>query len=299
VIVLACSFIGKSIGRKIDCQQGTRRIIWTGAGALIAGDGGHREAKHMSRKHLTSLAPMLALAAMAALAAMPALAQAAPHYYKSGVLIPEGEKVPVLEWGKLTLSPEPPAGFLSCENLAGGYVENPVGGGAGIGATLRFVTYNCSELECPAGEIEVGGKKYEKEFEIVYPPQSFPWPSVLNETEPGIVRTSSGGVVMELSCVAHKLTRAEAGEGGSKGAGENEQYVLPSGGPPTVTCVADGTHKWAPQNGNGSNSGPGQSKLVFNAGSGLLTCAGGAFESKTKEALHIMGFKNSELITVH
>jgi IPT/TIG domain len=147
-----------------------------------------------------------------------------PHYYKNAVLIPEGEKVPILEWGKLTLEPEGSLGDkTTCENLAGGYVENPVGGGAGIGATLRYATDNCNNLECPSGEIEVKGQKDEKEIGVLYPPQDFPWPNVLIEPEPKVVRTNSTGVVMELACTAHGLTMSAAGEGGSKGAGESER----------------------------------------------------------------------------
>ena len=249
----------------------------------------------MSKKLLTGLAPLVAIAAFVV---MPAVAQAEPHFYKNNSLAAASEKIPVFSWGKLTLEPEPQiAASTTCENIAGGYVENPSGGGAGIGATLRFATYNCTNAECPAGEIEIAGKKFEKEFEVVSVPQKFPWPSVLTEAEAGIIRTESKGVQVELACMAHGLTRAAAGEGGSKGAGENEQFVLPAGGPPTVTCITDETHKQEPQNEKGPNSGPNQSKLVFNAGAGALNCAGGAFAGKTKESLHIMGYKASELIT--
>lgn len=254
----------------------------------------------MSRKLLMGLAPMLVAVA---LAVIPAVARAAPHYYRSNVLIPEGERVPVLEWGtvRLTLEPAIPPS-TTCETVSGGYVENPVGGGAGIGATLRFAASNCggTGTECPSGEVEIGGKKYEKEFELIYPPQSFPWPSVLEEPEPAVVRTNITGVVMEAACMAHKLTRSAAGEGGPKGAGENEQFVLPSGAPPTA-CVTDPANGYEqkPQDERGSNSGPNQSKLVFNAGSGLLECEGGTFAIRTHESLKVMGFKASELISAH
>jgi hypothetical protein len=249
----------------------------------------------MSKKLLIGLMPILATLAM-----MPAAAQATPHYFRNGVLLPGGERVPVLEWGKLSLRPEPDeAAGTTCENLAGGYVENPVGGGAGIGATLRFATYNCNNVECPSGEIEVKGQQYEKEFEISYPPQDFPWSSVLEEPEAGVVKTNISHVTEQLACVAHGLTRAAAGEGGSTGAGEDEQFVLPMGGPPTVTCVTDETHQWTLQDEKGANAGPAQSKLVFNAGAGSVNCAGGAFNGLTKESLRIMGYKGSELITVH
>jgi len=234
---------------------------------------------------------------------MPALAQAVPHYYKNGALAAEGEKIPVVSWGRLTLEVEPigQAG-ATCENLAGGYVENPVGAGAGMGATLRFASYNCTNLECPSGEIEVGGKKYEKEFEIVYPSQDFPWPGVLTEAETGKIRTAeSTGFVMELACMAHGYTRQAAGEGGAEnktGIGSNEQFVLPSGGNLPATCVTTPTDKQEPQNERGTSASS-PSKLVFNAGAGELSCDGGAFTSKTKESLKLQGYKAQEVITVH
>jgi len=249
----------------------------------------------MSKKLFTGLAPLVAIAAFVV---MPTVAQAAPHFFKSGTLAAENEKIPVVSWGKLTLEPEPPvAAKTTCENIAGGFVENPTGGGAGIGATLRFATYNCTNAECPAGEIEIAGKKFEKEFEVVSNPNHFPWPSVLEEPEAGLIRTNNSNVYVQLACMAHGLSRLAAGEGGSKGAGENEQFVLPAGGPPTVTCITDETHKQTPKNVKGSNSGPNQSKVEFDVGAGALNCAGGAFEGKTKEILKVMGYKNSELIT--
>jgi len=254
----------------------------------------------MSKKLFTGLAPLVAIAAFVV---MPTVAQAAPHFFKTGVLTAEGEKIPTVAWGKLTLAPEPPvAAVTTCENVVGGFVENPAGGGAGIGQTTRFATYNCTNLECPAGEVEIApGVKVEKEFEVVSNPNKLPWPSVLEEPEAGVIRTNNTGVEVKLACMAHGFSRNAAGEGnpslGTKGAGESEQFVLPSGGPPTVTCTTDATHKQTPKNIKGTNSGPNQSKVEFDAGAGALNCAGGAFEGKTKETLKVMGYKNSELIT--
>ena len=191
--------------------------------------------------------------------------------------------------------------MTTCENLVGGYVENPVGGGAGVGATLRFATYNCTNDECPAGDIQIGGKEYEKEFEVAYPPQDFSWPSVLTESEPGVIRTESKDVVMELACVAHGFTRQAAGEGGAgntSGIGSNEQWVLPSGGSPTVTCVTTATSKQEPQNEK-ETSASSPSKVVFNPGSGELSCNGGELGGKIRESLKVQGYKAEEVITVH
>jgi IPT/TIG domain len=220
-----------------------------------------------------------------------------PHYYKNGgaTPIPEGEKVPFISWGKLTFTPEPAGSPAFCETSAGGYVENPAGGGAGVGKTLRFASWNCVINECPAGEVEIGGKKYEKEFEVIWPAQDFPWPSTLTEEEAGVVRTNSSGVVMELGCVAKKLTKSEAEGKTPPSSGENEQYPLG----PFVTCVTTATNLRKPRYENGANFGNNQSKLVFDEGGGKLSCAGGAFEAKTKESLKVMGFKGSELIKAH
>jgi hypothetical protein len=250
----------------------------------------------MPEKLLTGIVPMLAVAA---LAVMPALAQAAePHYYKPGLVTryPEGEKVRFIEWGKLTLSPEPSLTAVTpCEFSGGGYVENPVGGGAGVGQTLRLATWNCSNVECPAGEVEVSGKKVEKEFEVIYPPQSFPWPSVLEEVG-GVVRTDTKGVAWELGCFARKFTKSEAEGKTPPSSGENEQYPLGS----TVKCATDETHRQTPRDENGTNLGNNQSKAVFDSeGGGKLTCANGAFEGKLKESFKVMGYKASEIIDVH
>jgi hypothetical protein len=222
-----------------------------------------------------------------------------PHYYRNAKVIPAGERVPILAWGRLSLSPEPAGGSSPCEFSGGGFVENPEGsgGGAGVSKILRFATWNCSNLECPAGEVEIKGKKYEKEFEIVYPPQDFPWPSVLEESTipfAGTVRNNTAGVVMELGCVAKKLTTAESEGKAPPSSGENEQFPLAR----FVRCETTETNLRTPRYENGANLGNNQSKLVFDEGSGKLSCAGGAFEGRTRESLKIMGFKASELITV-
>jgi len=253
----------------------------------------------MSKKLLIGLAPFVAIVAFVV---MPAVSQAAvPHFYKNGTLASEGEKIPVVSWGKLTLEPQPVglAANTTCENLAGGYVENPTGGGAGVGATLRFATYNCTNTECPTGEVEIAGHKFEKEFEVVSNPEDLPWPSLLTEEVEGVIRTESKDVNVQLACMAHGFTRQEAGEGGSEnktGIGSNEQFVLPAGGNPTATCVTTATNKQEPQNEKGS-SASNPSKVVFNAGAGELSCDGGAFTGKTKESLKIQGYKAEEVIT--
>lgn len=246
----------------------------------------------MSKKLYIGLAPLLAIAAFAM---TPAAAQAlVPHWYVNGNKLAEGEVVPVIAWGQLTLESEP-AGSAAptvCENAAGGTIVNPVGGGAGKGQTTRFSTWNCADTECPAGVVD----GFEKEFEVISPPQDLPWPSELIGTSPKF-KLNSEKVVVELGCVLHGLTKEAAGEGGpteaTGTAGENEQKALA----PFVKCETTATHLQDPEAKNGSNAGPAQSTLIFNqpAGSGLI-CAG-TITGRTSEQLKTMGYDNSELIT--
>ena len=234
---------------------------------------------------------------VAALAATPAVSQAAPHYYRNGVLIPEGVKVPILAWGKVTWEAAPKGIALTCANVGGGYVENPGGGGASIGAIGDFASYDCESAECPAaGLIEIEGKEYEKVFEITYPPQSLPWASVLTEAEVGKTRTHMSEVVMTLGCYATPLTRAEMERKTTGGPGEDELFPLAA----TVTCVTTSPEyedELKPLDENGTSAAS-PSRLVFDTKAGALSCAGGAFEGRPLKSLKVIGYSASELITV-
>jgi len=245
----------------------------------------------MFKRLLAVLAPIVAVAA---LAAMPAVSQAAPHYYRNGVLIPEGTKVPILEWGRLTMEGEPGGGVFSCPTVTGGFVENPIGGEAGIGATEAFSTYHCENVECPAGPIELAGKKYEKAFAVTYPPQYLPWRSVLIEPEAGKIRADTSGVVEQVGCYATPLTRAEMERETASGPGEDELFPLAA----TVTCVTTPPeHEQTPLVEKGTSAAS-PTKLVFDAKADTLSCAGGAFDGKTLKSLKLIGYNASELISV-
>jgi hypothetical protein len=244
----------------------------------------------VSKKLLATLAPILAATALAT----PAVAQATPHYYVNGSRLPEGERVPILEWGVLELNSEPLTHVIRGETSDGGFIENPVGGGAGTGQITRFSTWNWFAAECPEGEVEIEGHKYEKQFEVIAPPQDLPWPSELTEKEQGKIRTNSTGVVLTIGCYAHRLTKSEKETGKTTGPGEDEQYPLAT----PVTCETTPTHLWDPQDENGSNLGNLQSRLVFNqpAGTGP-SCGNGAFTARYFGSLKVMGYNGSDLIT--
>src|SRR5271166_1875401 len=109
----------------------------------------------MSKKLLIGAVPFLVTAAFAAL---PMAAQAAePHWKANNVVIKEAKRVPTVTWGTLELKSA--LGIVKCHNVDAGWVENPKGGGAGLGATENFIPYffPCEAPGCP-GEIKVIGE---------------------------------------------------------------------------------------------------------------------------------------------
>jgi len=266
----------------------------------------------MSKKLFIGLAPLVCIAAFVV---MPTVSQAAEYYknsFPSGKLA-EGEKLPVLAWGTLTLTANLPskAKPSSCENSSGGYAENK--GGVGIGATDNFASWNCTNEGCPPGIVELPTtEKVEKEFIVFSGPEikgvdspgtatyaggSLPWPTELTGAAPEI-RTESKDVVVVLACIAQKT----AGKPVLKGKENEPQYLAT----PTV-CFTTPANKQEPVNANGSNFGPNQSKLTFDSKSGHLLCKGPAepelspgeeieFEGNTSGSLKAMGYKGSEVL---
>jgi hypothetical protein len=192
----------------------------------------------------------------------------------------------VLSWGTLTLTPGAGHGApTTCEDAAGGYVENPEGPGeeapSGKGQTSTFTAYNCANAEtCPEG-IEQGDPK-----EMAISTETMPWSSELYEPEVGKVRTESTGVRLSLECILH------GSKASLSGPGEHEPKTV---GIPTV-CITDPAHLQTPLFEKGVNFGPSTSKLTFDANSGALSCEGGAFTAKMSGALKTMGYKGNEVI---
>ena len=197
-----------------------------------------------------------------------------------------GEHIQTLSWGTLTLTPEPAvAPVTTCQNVVGGYVTN--GEETGEGATSNFATYNCANAGCPAGEVEIGGKKYEKEFIVAA--TKLPWPSTLIEEEGN--RVNSTGVQVSLGCTAHGLANKPGGVPGEPGA--QEQFYLAA---PTV-CITNGAEfQQKPLAVNGKNTTV-TSKVEFDSKAGVLSCAGGAVKGKTTGKLKLQGYNESEVIT--
>lgn len=193
----------------------------------------------MRRFRLVGLT-LVVLCAMGATFA--ASAPAAPHYYLNNFStpLPEGTHFPTLSWGTLTLTPASPSkeGITSCENSAGGFAENPTGGGAGAGQVSVFLSWNCEKpTSCPISEIEFppgSGKKVTQEPDIFpggelgTPEQgvlgeSFPWPGELTEATPPKIRAETKGVVEILGCQVRKSVEGSGALG--DGDGDTPQFV--------------------------------------------------------------------------
>jgi len=93
------------------------------------------------------LAVLVAGVVTVSIAVMPAAAQAEPHIYKNGTLVPEGEKVPFISWGRVQYEATT-FGLIECRHLFSGNLQNPVGGGSGEGELEGLSAYNCSSIPC-------------------------------------------------------------------------------------------------------------------------------------------------------
>lgn len=230
--------------------------------------------------------PGVCIAMALALSAVTAATAQGAKYFRSGSEVPLGEKVPIIAWGTLTQTAIPTNGRVTCEYTAAGFVTN--GFETGEGATTSFAAYNCVNPECPPGQVEVEGKKYEKDFAVTA--VALPWANTLIEQEG--VRVNSTGVQESLGCVAHGLSNTSPPGGTEPGKpGEQEQFYLAT---PTV-CLSTPERRLEPLSINGKNSTV-TSKVDFDARAGALLCAGGLVNSKFSGKLKVIAYKESEVI---
>jgi hypothetical protein len=99
----------------------------------------------------------------------------------------------VLSWGTLTLT-NASTGTLMCETVAGGEIENPVGGGAGKGTIEALTPFNCSAPSCEAagGQAEAFSEKQQ-------------WTAVLIEPEASLFRDKLESIRLGVICAKAKL----------------------------------------------------------------------------------------------
>jgi hypothetical protein len=81
-----------------------------------------------------------------------------PHWYRNGAKLPEGMVVPIVMFGgKINLSTQNGVGEVNCRTVAAGTIENPVGGGAGVGRTNSMTFYECKAPLCESEVMKATG----------------------------------------------------------------------------------------------------------------------------------------------
>jgi hypothetical protein len=194
------------------------------------------------------------------------------HYKKDGVVLPEGApgKTFVQGWG--TLKRQTTLGGVAaytCRYAEGGYVENPVGGGAGVGAIELLSGYQCTFTACP-------------NFPSVLA-EELPWPEVLEESYGGFIRARTVGTKQDFQCWATKAAFEKAARG--EGQLPNAKNVFIGAQTPAVEHGTSAAH-------------PGF--LEFGIGAGKLEQEGsaGTIQAETQGKVKVLGYKEQELIEV-
>src|SRR5262249_45869874 len=83
------------------------------------------------------------------LAVTPVAAQAeGKHWRQNGVLMAEGEETPIIMFGNEVNFSQQLFGEVNCKTVGGGTIENPVGGGPGVGRTNSMTSYECKGEPC-------------------------------------------------------------------------------------------------------------------------------------------------------
>jgi hypothetical protein len=70
------------------------------------------------------------------------------HWYQQGVLMTAGEETPTVMFGNEVNLSVGAANGGNCRTVGGGTIENPVGGGAGVGRTNSVDFYECKQSPC-------------------------------------------------------------------------------------------------------------------------------------------------------
>jgi alpha-tubulin suppressor-like RCC1 family protein len=200
--------------------------------------------------------------------------RAEPPWVINGGLLPEGVEKPTISWGDLSLKG---ATEINCHNDIGGTVENPVGGGAGIGFIYDFSAFLCTSpnITCPVG------------FYVAVEPRNLPWITEIIIVS-GKVRNNVIGVRVRIGC--RTLSPAPTG------AGENEvigtTFVIGPGQKQTPLAP------FGPLKGT-SALNPG--KYSYDAGSGELEeeGSGGAAKAVVEGEVKTLGYNEQELIQLN
>lgn len=228
----------------------------------------------MNRTFLIRLAPLLAIAAFAV---MPAATQArGMHYYSNLAKIAEGKRLPVVSWGLLTMDMSD-GSFIVCKTTDGGWVENPPGGGPGVGQTVTPTAYSCDPPECPMEErVEAINSAEPKGLDT----KNREWKSVLTEAAEQ-TRSETTGVELVVGCWTASPT------------GPGNVSTSERGTPISTLLPLQGT--LTPKIQNGITAGK-PTHIEYGAGSGELIGESGG-SATIHGTVSILGYTEQELIT--
>jgi hypothetical protein len=222
----------------------------------------------MSKKLIMRLAPLVVVAAFFVI---PAAAQATDHFHIALNPAPEeeGKKVQFISWGLLTLTSDAPGSTAAeCENASTGYVENPVGGGAGKILTEGWEASNCKNAGCE--EPPASGKLgvFMENENVPGLSVSLHWPGELVGATNSTIRIKSETVRVWTHCqVGHEPPVTKAAF--FNPAVEERSYTEYAVG--STTCHTGGGGSSTPLVKN-EVSAQVPSKLVYDSGSGKLEC---------------------------
>jgi hypothetical protein len=160
---------------------------------------------------------LVGLLASVAFAAMPVAAQAVPHVYKNGVILPEGKILRGIWWGTLKMT-NTKIGEMECHDIGVGFEENQSGGGPAAGKIQGLIPYECVSAACAAlgGQIEVTAGK-------------LPWIITAAETKPGVFREFIGAPP-ELETNCKGVVTVKYSEGGLDALIQNGMAIAEPGG---------------------------------------------------------------------
>jgi hypothetical protein len=196
--------------------------------------------------------------------------EARARYKKNNAFLAEGSKTFIQGWGTLKLQTVlGGTASWTCRNAEGGYVEDPVGGGAGVGAIELLSSYQCTFSVCPT-------------FPTVLA-EELPWPEVLVNPEEGVIRARTTGIKQDYQCWATKAAFEKAARG--EGELPNAKNVFRGEQTPKVEPGTSASH-------------PGF--LEFGPAAGLLEQEGsqGSVQAETEGKMKVLGYKEAELISV-
>jgi hypothetical protein len=215
-------------------------------------------------------------------------AQAAPHWYKNNSRLEEASKLPYISWGFLGVFDS------QCRFAVAGHIENPAGGGTGVGAIEAVDTYECNNETC-----EMAGGKIGLVFEDENEPGTavqLAWPTELTEAVKGTIRLNGRDIRFLFRCqFGHEAAREEeVSEGEHKG--DIRRSASEYNAPGATICTTEPGYGLEPKIENGSSPGL-PSKISFGDGSGELRCGGSFGNARFEGKLKLMGYNESELLT--